>query len=60
MQMSFSLLGRGGKFPLMNGLRAGRPSCIFPLKREWGRNRKHRKKEDEESLKRRNNCNGIF
>jgi hypothetical protein len=32
--MSFSLLGRGGKFPLMNSLRAGRLGCIFPLKRE--------------------------
>jgi len=32
--MSFSLRGRGGKFPLMNGLRQGRPGCIFPLKRE--------------------------
>jgi hypothetical protein len=32
--MSFSLLGRGGKFPLMNGLRAYRHGCIIPLKRE--------------------------
>jgi hypothetical protein len=32
--MSFSLLGRGGKFPLMNGLRPGRLDCIFPLNRE--------------------------
>jgi hypothetical protein len=32
--MSFSLLGRGGKFPLMNGLRACRLGCIIPLKRE--------------------------
>jgi hypothetical protein len=32
--MSFSLPGRGGKFPLMNSLRPGRPGCIFPLKRE--------------------------
>jgi hypothetical protein len=59
--MSFSLLGRGGKFPLMNGLRVYRPGCIFPLKRECvGATGNIDKNEDEESLKRRNNCNGIF